>query len=81
MEVGMRELHDYVLFMGNTGLRPDEAARLEYRDVKIVKDREFRGKSFLRSKFVESAASVIARARRGRSVIHSIADTQQARSY
>jgi integrase len=32
------QLHDYVLFMGNTGLRPDEAARLEFRDVKIVKD-------------------------------------------
>ena len=30
--------HDYVLFMGNTGLRPDEAARLELRDVKIVND-------------------------------------------
>ena len=30
--------HDYVLFMGNTGLRPDEAARLEERDVKIVMD-------------------------------------------
>jgi integrase len=30
--------HDYVLFMGNTGLRPDESARLEMRDVKIVKD-------------------------------------------
>lgn len=30
--------HDYVLFMGNTGLRPDEAARLELRDVKIVDD-------------------------------------------
>ena len=30
------QLHDYVL--ANTGLRPDEAARLEYRDVKIVKD-------------------------------------------
>src|SRR3546814_18359416 len=28
--------HDYVLFMGNTGLRPDESARLELRDVKIV---------------------------------------------
>ena len=24
--------HDYVLFMGNTGLRPDESARLELRD-------------------------------------------------
>jgi integrase len=31
-------LHDYVLFMANTGLRPDEAGRLEFRDVKIVKD-------------------------------------------
>jgi integrase len=32
------QLHDYVLFMANTGLRPDEAARLEYRDVAIVTD-------------------------------------------
>jgi integrase len=32
------QLHDYVLFMANTGLRPDEAARLEYRDASIVKD-------------------------------------------
>jgi len=32
------ELHDYVLFMANTGLRPDEAARLEFRDVAIVTD-------------------------------------------
>ena len=32
------QMHDYVLFMGNTGLRPDEAARLQYRDVKVVKD-------------------------------------------
>ena len=32
------QLHDYVLFMANTGLRPDEANRLEYRDVKIVAD-------------------------------------------
>lgn len=31
-------MHDYVLFMGNTGLRPDEAKRLEYRDVQVVKD-------------------------------------------
>ena len=30
--------HDYVLFMANTGLRPDESARLEYRDVTIVTD-------------------------------------------
>jgi integrase len=32
------QLHDYVLFMANTGLRPDEASRLEYRDVAIVTD-------------------------------------------
>ena len=32
------QMHDYVLFMANTGLRPDEAARLEYRDVSIVDD-------------------------------------------
>ncbi len=32
------QLHDYVLFMANTGLRPDEANRLEYRDVVIVDD-------------------------------------------
>jgi integrase len=32
------QLHDFVLFMGNTGLRPDEARRLEFRDVTIVKD-------------------------------------------
>lgn len=34
------QLHDYVLFMANTGLRPDEAARLQFRDVKIAKDRD-----------------------------------------
>jgi integrase len=32
------QLHDYVLFMANTGLRPDEASRLEFRDVTIVRD-------------------------------------------
>jgi integrase len=32
------QVHDYVLFMANTGLRPDEAMRLEYRDVKVVMD-------------------------------------------
>jgi len=30
-----QQLHDYVVFMANTGLRPDEAARLEFRDVTI----------------------------------------------
>ena len=33
------QLHDFVLFMVNTGLRPDEAKRLEFRDVEIVEDR------------------------------------------
>lgn len=32
------DLHDFVLFMANTGLRPDEALRLEFRDVEIEKD-------------------------------------------
>jgi integrase len=32
------QLHDFVLFMANTGLRPDEANRLEYRDVTIADD-------------------------------------------
>lgn len=32
------QLHDYILFMANTGLRPDEADRLQFRDVTIVKD-------------------------------------------
>ena len=34
------QMHDYVLFMANTGLRPDEANRLEYRDVAIEKDED-----------------------------------------
>jgi len=32
------QLHDMVLFMANTGLRPDEVMRLEYRDVTVVDD-------------------------------------------
>jgi len=31
-------LHDFVLIMVNTGLRPDEALRLEFRDVEVVTD-------------------------------------------
>jgi integrase len=34
------DLHDFVLFMVNTGLRPDEVKRIEFRDVKIVNDRD-----------------------------------------
>ncbi len=37
-KMACENLHDYVLFMANTGLRPDEAARLEFRDVAIVTD-------------------------------------------
>jgi integrase len=32
------QLHDYVLFLANTGLRPDEAKNLQHRDVHIVED-------------------------------------------
>jgi integrase len=32
------QLHDYVLFLGNTGLRPDEAKNLQHRDVTIVEE-------------------------------------------
>jgi len=32
------QLHDFVLFMANTGLRPDEAKNLQHRDVEIVLD-------------------------------------------
>ena len=31
-------LHSYVLFAVNTGLRPDEAGRLQFREVTIVDD-------------------------------------------
>jgi integrase len=32
------QMHDYILFMGNTGLRPDEAGNLQHRDVTIATD-------------------------------------------
>jgi integrase len=32
------QVHDYVLFMANTGLRPDEAKNLQHRDVSVVMD-------------------------------------------
>jgi integrase len=32
------QFYDYVIFMGSTGLRPDEAGRLQYRDVSVVTD-------------------------------------------
>jgi integrase len=35
------QLHDFVLFAVNTGLRPDEAWCLQFRDVTIVDDEDF----------------------------------------
>ncbi len=32
------QLHDFVLFMANTGLRPDEAWNLQFRDITVEKD-------------------------------------------
>ena len=32
------DMHNFVVFMANTGLRPDEAFRLQLRDVQVVKD-------------------------------------------
>lgn len=40
------QLHDFVLFMANTGLRPDEVRQLEFRDVEIVDD-EWSGQQIL----------------------------------
>lgn len=34
------QLHDLILFLANTGIRPDEVKRLEYRDVEIVDDED-----------------------------------------
>ena len=47
--------------MVNTGLRPDEAARLEFRDVEIVKD-EPPAKPFWKSAFAANEGSDTARA-------------------
>lgn len=43
---GSEQLHDFVIFMANTGLRPDEALRLEFRDVEIEED-DATGKTIL----------------------------------
>jgi integrase len=32
------QVHDFVLFVANTGLRPDEAMNLQHRDIEIVHD-------------------------------------------
>lgn len=54
------QLHDYVLFSANTGLRPDEA-RLPFRDVTIVED-QGSGQTILETRCAASAASATARA-------------------
>ena len=56
-------MHDYVLFMANTGLRPDEAARLEFRDVIIV----------IRDAAVERILEIEVRGKRGVGLCKSMA--------
>jgi len=55
------QLHDYVLFMGNTGMRPDEAGNLQHRDVTVVTDPAPVRKSW-RLRCAASVASASARA-------------------
>lgn len=43
------QLHDYVLLLANTGLRPDEARLLQFRDVEVIED-EWSGDEILRIK-------------------------------
>ncbi len=40
------QLHDFVLFMANTGLRPDEVKHVEFRDIEIVED-DYSGQNIL----------------------------------
>ena len=54
------QVHDFVLFLANTGLRPDEAKNLEHRDVAIVEDRST--VAFSKSKCAASAVWASARA-------------------
>jgi len=51
------QLHDYVLFSANTGLRPDEARRLQFRDVTIVED-EASGQTILEIEVVRGKRGV-----------------------
>ena len=37
-KINYENLHDFVLFMVNTGIRPDEALGLQYRDIEIIRD-------------------------------------------
>ena len=52
---GSEQMHDLILFMANTGLRPDEAMRLEYRDVTVAFD-EGTQKASWKSRCAASAA-------------------------
>ena len=40
------QLHDFVLFMANTGLRPDEVKHLQFRDIEVVDD-DYSGEQIL----------------------------------
>jgi integrase len=57
------QLHDYVLFLGNTGLRPDEARNL---DIETFRSKRKTARRFCISRYAASAASAIARACRAR---------------
>ena len=51
------QLHDFVLFVTNSGVRPDEASLLQIRDVEIVDDARDRREPSWNSAFAVSAAS------------------------
>jgi integrase len=57
------QLHDYVLFAANTGLRPDEVMRLQFRDVTVVED-ESSAQTILEIEVRGKRGAAIARARR-----------------
>jgi len=67
LPLGSEQLHDYVLFATNTGLRPDEAMRLQFRDVMVVED-EGSGQTILEIEVRGNAVLDIARARRERCI-------------
>jgi integrase len=62
------QFYDYILFMGNTGLRPDETAQLQFRDVQIVRDRDTD----------ETILEIEVRGKRGTGYCKSTADAVQA---
>ncbi len=58
-----KQLHDMILFMANTGLRPDEVKRLEYRDVVVVYDESIK----------ETILEIVVRGKRGTGYCKSMA--------